>query len=107
MKKTEVTTVLYNEDGVVCNKEDNAVAKKISTEEANSFYVKRGTSGLEATRLLNVNSMWYDKDKVFNKKIGKNVFEYSKVTETCFNLYLRFLQTKNVAYLRNAEREIQ
>ena len=44
-------------------------------------------------------------EKFFDKRRGINTYEYARVSEECFNYYLKFLQTKNPGYLRQAERE--
>ena len=39
-------------------------------------------------------------------KIGKNEYNFSKVNQRVFDMYLNFLRTKNIAWLNNAEREL-
>lgn len=39
-------------------------------------------------------------------KIGKNEFNYKKVNQRVFELYLSFLRTKNIAWLNNTNREL-
>lgn len=85
--------------------------KRVTKEniEINEYYVKKGTVGADAGHLLNPNGVWFVEgaQTSFDKRSGRKVFEFSKVTKGCFDYYLKFLETKNPAYLRNAEREIQ
>lgn len=39
-------------------------------------------------------------------KIGKNEFNFKRVSPKVFNLYISFLRTKNIAWLNNANREL-
>jgi hypothetical protein len=57
--------------------------------ENNKYFIKKATSGPESGHFLNPFSIWYQ-----------------KVNSTCFNLYLRFLETRNLAHYRNAERAL-
>jgi len=97
----------YNKDGELISSEDED--KIFAKSQANSFFVKKGKVGADASHLLNPNSMWFNEgdEKAFDKRSGRKAFEFAKVTENCFNLYVKFLKTKNPAHLRNAEREIQ
>lgn len=40
-------------------------------------------------------------------KIGKNEFNFKRVNSKVFDLYLSFLRSKNIAWLNNANRELQ
>lgn len=39
-------------------------------------------------------------------KIGKNEFNFKRVSPKVFDLYISFLRTKNIAWLNNANREL-
>jgi hypothetical protein len=71
-------------------------------------FIKKATSGPESGHFLNPFSIWYDQTckKSENPRMGKEVIQYQKVNPTCFNLYLRFLETRNLAHYRNAERAL-
>jgi hypothetical protein len=43
----------------------------------------------------------------FISKIGKKAWEFKEVSPKVFELYVNFLRTKNIAWLRNAEREME
>lgn len=104
-------TVLTSEEEDVEQTEGLMQVKKKEVLPINSvtYYVKRCTTGMDAGHLLNPNSIWHKggETKAFDARTGRNYYRYEKVNENCFKLYLRFLETKNPAYLRNAEREIQ
>lgn len=63
------------------------------------YYIKRGLQG----RLFNPMSLYGD-IKTHKKRTGQNEFQYFEVNKNAFHLYLKFLQTKNLSFLRNAER---
>lgn len=100
-------TISYDKDGVPFQGKDEFAVFAKSTEK--EFYVKKGKSGPESSHFLNPNGMWFTdgSERGFDKRSGRNVFEFTKVTKAAFDYYLKFLQTKNPAYLRNAEREVQ
>jgi hypothetical protein len=76
--------------------------------ENNKYFIKKATSGPESGHFLNPFSIWYDQTcrKNENPRMGKEIIQYQKVNSTCFNLYLRFLETRNLAHYRNAERAL-
>jgi hypothetical protein len=43
----------------------------------------------------------------FVAKFGKKTWEYKQVSQRVFELYTNFLRTKNIAWLNNAEREME
>ncbi len=104
-------TVSYNKEGTSFHPENDGqvYAKTTTLNSQTNYYVKKSRSGINASFLLNPYGMWHNEgsEGAFDKRSGRNAYELTKVTEDCFNFYLRFLQTKNAAYLRNAEREIQ
>lgn len=82
----------------------NILAK---TEPSNNnqqyYYLKVGAHG----RIFNPIGLYSEgKQEKFLSKIGKNEFEFRKVNQKVFDLYLNFLRTKNLAWLNNAEREM-
>lgn len=50
----------------------------------------------------------YGKDRSFKllDNITRSSLEYKEVNSTTFDFYLRFLSTKNIAWLNKAEREV-
>lgn len=79
------------------------VAKSISKNGNNKFYIKIGTYG----RIFNPIGLFSEgKNEKFIAKIGRKEFEFKEVNQKVFELYLNFLSTKNIAWLNNAEREM-
>lgn len=85
----------------------DSLAKKIEFEGMpNQFYAKYSTSGMDSGQLCNPNSPLYNpiNQTKFHSETGKYHYEWKKVKEEIFELYLSFLKTGNVAYIRQAER---
>lgn len=80
-----------------------AFAKEVSVNGRNSsYYVKRASGG----RFYNPQGI--DDEGRHNKQLhhtGKSKFEYHTVNKRSFEFYVAFLRTRNLAQLRNAERE--
>jgi len=78
----------------------NSYAKTRLNKETNKteHYVKISRGGLLFNPWVSVNK--------FENHTGRNVFEYRKVHVDIFDLYLRFLETKNIAYIKQAERNL-
>lgn len=87
------------------NEENNkVVAKTVTTDSKPSrYYIKVGTYG----KIYNPIGLYSEGNNTkFLSKIGRKQFEFKEVNNQIFNLYLNFLTTKNVAWLNNAEREL-
>lgn len=87
------------------NNTKHILAKQINSDNKNQtyYYIKVGAHG----RIFNPIGMYSEgKQQKFLSKIGKNEFEFEKVNQKTFELYLNFLRTKNIAWLNNAEREM-
>ncbi len=84
---------------------DNAFAKTAYIRGRQRFYIKQNKEG----QFLNpVNGM---EDEIRNKKskiryTGNESYIFKEVGYAAFMLYLKFLKTKNTAYLTQAEREM-
>jgi hypothetical protein len=93
-------------DGTIKNAEklDNAFAKTHEYRGKQRFYIKQNKDG----NFINpVNGM---EDEITSKKkqtkyVGKDDYVFREVGYNTFMLYLKFLKTKNIAYLTQAERE--
>lgn len=80
------------------------VAKTITTDnKPTRYYIKVGTYG----KIYNPIGMFSEgKNNKFLSKIGRKEFEFKEVNQKVFDLYTKFLTTKNLAWLNNAEREL-
>ena len=81
----------------------NAYAIKISVGDRTKYYVKRGNDG----RIFNPIGMFSEGDSTRQlKHAGKAAWNFKEIKADIFDLYINFLLTKNVSYLKNAEREL-
>ena len=82
---------------------DEACAYCIYYSGRKKFYIKKNVQG----RLLNPLGI-YDEGQQMRKLNHKdqNVWLYKEVNVLAFEMYLKFLKTKNTAWLSNAEREL-
>ncbi len=100
------TTTWYAIGGKVLQS-DNSDAFAMKTGDGR-FYVKRATCGPDSPHLLNPWSTNFlpEHASKFDKRIGKFMFQYFPVSQSVFDMYIRYLETQNVVYYRNAEREL-
>lgn len=77
-------------------------AKSISGKRE-KYYIKTGSYG----KIYNPMGMFAEgKANKFVAKLGKKEFEFKEVNYKIFEMYIKFLSTKNIAWLNNAEREL-
>lgn len=89
-----------------CKKEEDkrVCAKKVTRADGTIKYLIKLS---EDRKLYNPVSIYDNKENTnFLASISRNKNIFKEVNYRSFNMYLRFLKTKNVAYLNNAEREI-
>lgn len=88
----------------LCKKETNKniCAKKIIRDDNSVKYlIKTG----DDRKLYNPISIYSsEKSRNFLESIARNQNSFKEVNNSVFSLYLRFLKTKNIAYLHQAER---
>lgn len=81
----------------------DAYAIKISVGDRTKYYVKRGSDG----RIFNPIGLFSEGTSTKQiKHAGKGVWNFKEIKADVFDLYINFLLTKNVSYLKNAEREL-
>lgn len=80
------------------------LARKIQRDDGSIKYsIKLDNSA----RLFNPGSIFNtDKHSTFLDTVCRRSNKFKDVSEKTFSMYLKFLKTKNVAYLHNAEREM-
>lgn len=90
-------------DSETAQEASNAFAMKITIGKRTKYYAKRGKHG----KLYNPIGM-FSEGRVAKKlgHAGRLEWRFTEVGERVFNFYRDFLRTKNVAHLRNAEREL-
>jgi len=81
----------------------DAYAIQIKTGSRMKWFVKRGRYG----HLYNPIGLYAEGTKKRQlRHAGKSAWEFKAATKKCFHYYIKFLQTKNPAWLKNAEREV-
>ena len=81
----------------------DAHAIKISIGDRTKYYIKRGTDG----RLFNPIGIFSEGTSTRQlKHAGKPMWDFKETRPEIFDLYINFLLTKNISYLKNAEREL-
>ena len=87
------------------NEDNNKVVAKTSTvdNKPTRYYIKVGTYG----KIYNPIGLYSEgQNTKFISKIGRKQFEFKEVNQKVFDFYINFLSTKNIAWLNNAEREL-
>jgi hypothetical protein len=90
-------------------KEDgpHTLAKMVVSDNTR-YFCKFNTHGVEAGHLVNPWSMYAEENPNFtnaiNARTGKALHEYKEVSETIFNLYVKYLSSRSDVHYRQAER---
>lgn len=80
-------------------------AKHINRQTGLSKYMIRLDS---SGKLFNPVSIYgIEKEKTFLDRICRSNTKFKEVNQKVFNMYLKFLQSKNISWLNNAEREAE
>ena len=94
----------YEDDIVPSDERDNAFAKQVLFEDGEhtqvKYFVKRGPTG----RLLNPLGIFDDRHQ--KTRLGLNTISWREVPKLAFTYYIKFLKSKNQAWLQHAEREV-
>jgi len=109
---TEESNIYYTELGMedrldgrgnpVCDSPEKALAKT-TVRQQTYYYVKISHDG----KLYNPKGLFSEGSHAkFLSKLGKPQWRFVKVSSKVFDMYLNFLKTKNVAWLNNAQREM-
>lgn len=89
------------------NDDDKVYAKKIQRSDASLKYLIRLDP---SAKLFNPLSIYDQTDKrqatEFLNSVCRTNKKFKEVNSKTFELYLKFLSTKNISWLHNAEREI-
>jgi hypothetical protein len=93
-----------NSNARVSEDSKKVLARKIQRDDGSVKYsIKLDNSA----RLFNPGSIFNtDKHANFLDTVCRRSNKFKDVSEKTFSMYLKFLKTKNVAYLHNAEREM-
>lgn len=81
----------------------NALAYTKLSEQDKQYYIKVGLYG----KIYNPIGLYSEgRANKFLSKVGKAEYNFTRVNQKVFDMYLNFLRTKNIAWLNNAEREL-
>jgi hypothetical protein len=78
-----------------------AYAKRVRAGRSHKYFVKKGGDG----KFYNPLGL-YEETRYATKRVGLDIYKFKEVPFKAFVLYLKFLKTKNRAWLQNAEREV-
>ena len=79
----------------------------LAKQYGETYYIKQQTVGPLGGYLVNPFRMLVFNEvemKVFHKPSGKPKYNYVKVDKEVFDYYIKFLTTRNIGWLHNAER---
>lgn len=100
------STTYFSLEGNEQRTEKKAVCSVSAKESGEPVYqVARFNTGVEAGHFVNPQSLYFDEALLseFDDSRGKNKVTLYKVNQEVFDLYMKFLKTKNSAFLRGAE----
>lgn len=85
------------------NEQKSCLAYAKTTETEKQFYIKVGLYG----KIYNPIGLYSEgRANKFLSKVGKAEYNFTRVNQKVFDMYINFLRTKNIAWLNNAEREL-
>lgn len=94
--------LIYNGDTLSKIEKAEDKPKAYAYKNKNVYYVKIGPDG----KMFNPIGMFTENMQAkINQVKGRMDFRWVTVTKSSFDFYLKFLKTRNISYLLNAERE--
>lgn len=85
------------------NDQKTALAYTKVSEQEKQYYIKVGLYG----KIYNPIGLYSEgRANKFLSKVGKAEYNFTRVNQKVFDMYINFLRTKNIAWLNNAEREL-
>ena len=84
---------------------ENVFAKKILRKDGSVRYMVKISSNGKLYNPLSIYGM--EPDKSFLNRVCRSNKKFKEVNSKAFDWYLKFLTTKNMAWLNNAEREME
>ena len=94
--------ILYNKDNEFAQDRKEACAMRVAASHGDKLFVKFGGNN---KKLLNLNDA-FDHPDPKQIRNGIEMWQYREVGINAFNLYIKFLKTKNPTYIVQAEREL-
>ena len=84
---------------------DKVFAKRVSRKNGTTKYLVRLASNGKLYNPLSIYGV--EQDKSFLNRVCRSDKKFKEVNQRAFEWYLNFLSTKNIAWLNNAEREME
>lgn len=106
--KEQGESLCFDVRGVWTADQERCAAKRVKTNRGIHYFVKWCLEGPDKGHLLNPYSIYFREgdDIKMEQRRGRLRYEFKQVSETAFNNYIKFLQTKLYALCQAAEREI-
>lgn len=106
--KDEGETFCYDIQGRWTDDEEKCAAKRVQGRHGVTLFAKWCMEGPDKGHLLNPNSIYFREgdDVRLESRRGQRRYEFRKVSQTAFDNYISFLQTKTFRFCQAAEREI-
>ena len=103
---TIIKDVFYNESLEEVDEKDSSVcAKAVVAGDRAKYYKYYLKQERRSGYLYNPKGMYSEASKRRDSS-GQSQWKFRQVNEKVFNMYIKFLETKNEAWLNNAEREL-
>lgn len=83
-----------------------AKRSKFLITNTEKYFVKVCTFGINSSKMFDPLKDLIDELKRHDVNTGRNRYAYKVVNKECFEFYMNYLKTKNVSFLKNAERNI-
>lgn len=98
---------LYNQSGKLMSADNDSecVCKHEEYNDKSEKFFVRCSSSLTLFDPWGMLSEWRINNEIKHK--GKLEWSFRSVSQRCYDLYLKFIQTKNKAYLLHAQREVR
>jgi hypothetical protein len=107
-KDQEGVSFCINIKGDHTDNEGVAACKRVTNGSVVTHFVKFAVDGPDRGHMLNPYSIYFREgdDTRIEARRGSMRYEFKRVTEQAFNLYVKFLSTKIGAYRLDAERMV-
>lgn len=105
----EIVVTEFNCDGnVIDDGSKLSVAKnsKFLVTDTEKYFVKICTAGVNSSKFFDPLKDLPAELKRHDVYAGRDRYAYKPVSKECFDYYLNYLKTKNVSFLKNAERSM-
>ena len=98
--------VNFDVNGRPTDNTDRIFARSTVSEGKSKFEIKAGTSGPNQNKFADPLGMYFTLDDLLinNRRGGKALYEFVRVSQTAFDDYIHYLQRRDAEFLRRSER---